>query len=98
MSNIDATLLSCNFTGRPKVEVSWKYPNEIKGANTSIYHDSTGLTSTAGFLNITFVPKVCNRYKITCIGKHQFGKEQQSTMLDVTSKYYFYLIMCHGSL
>ena len=86
VSNSMFSILNCNFTGRPKVTISWNYPSEIIGIVTSKHHGNTGLITAAGSLNITSVPKVCKTYNITCRAEHQFGKVEQSTALEVTGK------------
>ena len=78
--------LTCNFTGRPKVNVTWSYGNQINGTSTLVYDDSSSLIWVASSLNITFVPKICKNYTITCTGENQFGTAEQSTVLKVTGK------------
>ena len=78
--------LMCNFTGRPKINITWIYADSIKGVTRSVHHDSSGLTWTVGYLNITSVPKICGAYKITCIGENEFGRAEQSTSLKVTGE------------
>ena len=65
------------------VNVAWKYLNDVEGKITAVYHSSSELTWAIGFFNVTSVPKACGSHKITCIGKHQFGKAEQSAVLRV---------------
>ena len=74
-------VLTCNFTGRPKVNVTWSYSGEIKGDQSR-----SGLTWTAGFLKVTFVPNVCMTYEIRCIGQNEFGKAEQTILMNVTGR------------
>ena len=88
-SQIIDTVLQCNFTGKPRVNVTWKYPSEINGCDTSVHYSSTGLTWTQGSLKITSVPKSCSTYNVTCVGGHQFGNTESSTVVNVSSKSFF---------
>ena len=91
-SQVIDTVLKCNFTGRPRVYVTWKYPSEIKGSNTLVHYDSYGLTWTQGSLKITSVPKFCSTYNVTCVGGHQFGNTEISTVVNVSGKSVFTVI------
>ena len=91
MSDLQSTMLKCNFTGRPKVNATWKHPREIKGIASSTHKDTAGLTSTVGYFNITSVPKACSTYNISCVGENQFGKQENSTVLRVTGTVTFYI-------
>ena len=84
MSDRQSNVLRCNFTGRPKVNVTWIYADSIKGVTTSVHYGSSGLIWTVGSFNITSVPKVCGTYVITCVGENGFGRAEQSTELRVT--------------
>ena len=88
-SQIIDTVLKCNFTGKPRVNVTWKYPSEIKGCVTSMHSNSSGLTWTQGSLKITSVPKSCSTYNVTCVGGHQFGYTESSIVVNVSSKSFF---------
>ena len=79
-------VLYCNFTGRPKVNVTWHYSDQIKGFNDSVHHGTSELIWTAGFFNITYVPKICKTYAISCSGENEFGKAEQTTVLNVTGE------------
>ena len=79
-------VFSCNFTGRPEVDVTWSYSDKIKGFDSSIHHGGSKLTWTTGFLKITFVPNVCMTYEIRCSGQNEFGKAEQTILLNVTGR------------
>ena len=79
-------VLQCNFTGRPAVNITWNHPPEVIGMKTSANYGNSRLIETIGSFNITFVPKICFSYKITCTGKHQFGTAEQSTNLSVIGR------------
>ena len=76
-------ILTCNFTGRPKVNVTWSHSDEIKGVDSSIHNGRSGLIWTAGSLNVTFVTKACKTYVIRCLGQNAFGEAVQTIMLNV---------------
>ena len=79
-------VLTCIFTGRPKVNVTWSYSDKIKGVDSSIHDGRSGLTWTAGFLKVTFVPNVCMTYEIRCLGKNEFGEAEQTILLNVKGR------------
>ena len=86
MSDIQFSMLKCNFTARPKANISWVYANQIEAITTSAHGENSGLYWTAGSFSITSVPKVCANYIVTCVGENQFGGKQQSVTLNITSK------------
>ena len=69
-------VLTCNFTGRPKVNVTWIYSEEIKGVESSIHGGRSELIWTAGSLNVTI--SVCKTYVIKCLGQNGFGEAKQT--------------------
>ena len=79
-------VLTCNFTGRPKVGITWSYSDAIKGMDSSIHDGRSGLIWTASSLNVTFVPKVCKTYVIRCLGQNGFGEAEQTVMLNVKGR------------
>ena len=86
LSKSPVASLSCNFTGRPKVNISWEYPSGIKGIRSSMDSGSSGLITTVGIFNITSVPIDNSSYKIRCVGENPYGKIEQSTTLDIYCK------------
>ena len=86
LSKSPVTSLSCNFTGRPNVNISWDYPSEINGTTSSMDSGSSGLITTVGIFNITSVPIANGNYKIRCVGENPYGKAEQSTTLEVYCK------------
>ena len=79
-------VLTCNFTGRPKVNVTWSYSDKIKGIDSTIHYGRSAMTWTAGFLKVTFVPNVCMTNEIRCLGENEFGKAEQTILLNVTGR------------
>ena len=79
-------VLTCNFTGRPKVNVTWSYSDKIKGVDSTIHYGRSAMTWTAGFLKVTFVPNVCMTIEIRCLGQNEFGKAEQTILLNVTGR------------
>ena len=74
------TVFKCNFTGNPKVNISWIHDSDIEGNYTSQYHDSGGLTWTVGMFNVTSV-KRSGYHNVSCVGKNEFGKVEQTKKL-----------------
>ena len=89
ISGSHITALKCNFTGRPKVNITWNHANEIQGIKTSLHYESSWLTWTVGIFNVTKVPDADAGYHIICIGKNQFGEKAKPTVLQVKCKYSF---------
>ena len=87
MSKSHVAVLKCNFTGRPRVNITWKYPGKIKGIETSMHQGSNGLISSVSFFNVTSVPYANDNYKITCNGENLYGKAEQVTVLSIRCKY-----------
>ena len=86
ISQSQLLVLTCNFTGRPKVSVTWSYSDEIMGVNSSVHNGRSGLIWTTGSLNVTFVPKICKTFAIRCSGGNEFGKAEQTIMLNVKGR------------
>ena len=77
-------VLTCNFTGRPKVNVTWSYSDAIKGVESSVYDGMSGLIWTSRSLNVTV--SVCKTYVIRCLGQNGFGEAEQTIMLNVKGR------------
>ena len=87
MLKLQGLVLLCNFTARPKVNITWIHSNKIKGVKTSVHYGSNGLIASIGIFNITYVDDEDLIYSITCAGENQYGKATQSAMLSVKCKY-----------
>ena len=81
-----STVLKCNFTGKPKIDITWHHDSDIAGIYISQYHDSGGLIWTTGIFIVTSIRR-SGYHNVSCVGKNEFGMVEETETLKC--KYFF---------